>query len=111
MKRLKSLIRKYGLNIVGVLFSAILLVFAIWQLDIICVGRVWGSVEENIEFYTWLKEQNYHSLSEYPFQCFLWVTTIGRAYDTLLFLIFTAYVLLFVSLITWKVEERKEKTK
>ena len=53
--------------------------FSVWQWDIIVVNAVWqtpGFVAV-------------HQTGKYcddPFQCFVWKTTIGRAYDTLLFL-------------------------
>ena len=35
------------------------------------------------------------------FQCWLWKTTVGEAYDTTLFLIFAAYWLMFGALWFW----------
>jgi hypothetical protein len=60
---------------------AILHMFSVWQLDIICVDPVWK--------YGWKQPEPRYA--DQPFQCWLWRTTIGEAYDTLLFLNFVGF--------------------
>lgn len=87
-------IKKNILNIVGIMVSVFLFMFGIWQLDLICCPPVWKT--------GWC-----HPVGRYAddyFQCFWWRTTIGEAYDILLFLIFISFWLLFISLVTWRTD-------
>jgi len=89
MKILKWL-KNHSLNLVGIIFSVCLMMFGIWQLDLICGPPVWH--------YDWIHPGRY---ADDPFQCWLWHTTIGEAYDTLLFCIFISFWLLLMSVWTW----------
>jgi len=60
---------------------AILHMFSVWQLDLICAGPVWN--------YGWKPPEPRYA--DQPFQCWIWKTTIGEAYDTLFFLNFISY--------------------
>jgi len=60
---------------------AILHMFSTWQTDLICVGPVWS--------YGWCHPQGRYA--DDPFQCWIWKTTIGSAYDTLFFLNFLSF--------------------
>jgi hypothetical protein len=40
------------------------------------------------------------------FQCFIWKTTIGQAYDTLFMLIFIAFIVMFLSAYFWPKHDR-----
>ena len=78
-------------SMIGASFSALLMIFGIWQLDLICVNPVWQV--------GWC-----HSIGRFAddyFQCWLWKTTVGQAYDTLWFLIFTSWWILLISLWFW----------
>jgi hypothetical protein len=92
--------RKHLLNVAGVIAAFALALcmffFGIWQLDLIVSGPVWS--------YGW-KAPAPRYADQY-FQCFLWKTSIGRAYDTLFLILFLSVLLplllLFVSLWTWE---------
>lgn len=76
---------------------AILHMFSVWQTDIICVAPVWN--------YGWVQPQPRYA--DQPFQCWIWHTTIGEAYDTLLFLNFVSFygtILCFVYLLKMLLE-------
>jgi hypothetical protein len=89
--------RKHFLNVLGVIAAVCLYFFAIWQLDLICVEPVWDTQNFVRQYY----EEPY---ARVPFQCFLWHTTVGRAYDTLLLLDFLAFWILFFALWFWEDE-------
>jgi hypothetical protein len=57
---------------------AILHMFSVWQLDLICSSPVWkpGWSHPNGRY------------ADDPFECWLWRTTVGEAYNVLLFLNF-----------------------
>lgn len=102
MAGLRENIKKHSLNVLGIAFSMALLIFSIWQLDLICVNPVWGSVQGNIAFYQGLEAMGVGAYSQLRFQCFLLETTIGMAYDLFLFFIFSAFFVLFISLWFWE---------
>jgi hypothetical protein len=83
-------------NIAGIMAALSLLLFSLWQLDLIVSGAVWWS-EGGIGW----SHPNGAYADDY-FQCFLWKTTIGQAYDTLFLLIFISFILLFVSVFFWR---------
>lgn len=80
------------LNIVGVIFSTAFMMFGIWQLDLIVSRPVWVA--------GWC-----HPIGRFAdeyFECWLWKTTIGEAYNDLLFFIFVSFFILFFSLWFWR---------
>lgn len=80
--QIKSISKKaIALLVLLVTSLAILHMFSVWQLDLICVGPVWSS--------GWCHPEGRYA-DDY-FQCWLWRTTIGEAYDTLLFLNFVSF--------------------
>ena len=84
-------------NIAGVMAALSLLLFSLWQLDLIVSGPVWWSSEYGAG---WSHPNG--AYADDSFQCFLWKTTIGQAYDTLFLLIFISFILLFVSVFFWR---------
>jgi hypothetical protein len=60
---------------------SILHMFSVWQLDLIVCSPVWN--------YGWIQPAPRYA--DQPFQCWLWHTTIGEAYDTLFFLNFISF--------------------
>ena len=84
-------------NIAGVMTALSLLLFSLWQLDLIVSGPVWWSSEYGTG---WSHPDGAYA-DDY-FQCFLWKTTIGQAYDTLFLLIFISFIVLFVSVFFWR---------
>ena len=60
---------------------AILHMFSVWQLDLIVVAPVWS--------YGWTQPQPRYA--DQYFQCWIWRTTIGEAYDVLFFLNFISF--------------------
>ena len=98
--------RKHLKNVVGIVagFSILIFgsVFALWQLDLIVSGPVWwGDATHG-----WSASSRY---ADQYFQCFLWKTTIGQAYDTLFLLTFLApllgLIIAFASVWFWEDEE------
>ena len=73
---------KHLKHIFGILLGFVLIIFgtifALWQLDIIVSGCVW---HENPDGSGWAWHDGAYAKAY--FQCFLWKTTIGQAYDTL----------------------------
>ncbi|MCW4047563.1 MAG: hypothetical protein NWE99_08405 [Candidatus Bathyarchaeota archaeon] len=84
-------------NIAGIMIALSLLLFSLWQLDIIVSGPVWWT--DGTAGWHWDGPGAYADAS---FQCFLWKTTIGQAYDTLFLLIFVSFIVLFVSVFSWR---------
>ena len=81
-------------SLVGIGISYLLTMHGLWQLDIVCINPVWGTQ-------TWIKwflETGYENYSDYPFQCGLWKTTMGRAYDVYLSYPVVGWFLLLVSM-------------
>jgi hypothetical protein len=87
------------INLAGVMVAICLLFFSLWQLDLIVSGPVWWSSLPHGQGTGWSHLSGAYS-SDY-FQCFLWKTTIGQAYDTLFTLIFISFILLFASAFFW----------
>lgn len=96
--------RKHLPNIIGVIsgFAVALGLpsFAIWQWDIILSGCVWWT--DGVHGWAWNGAGAYASA---PFKCWLWLDTVGGAYDKLLFLIFLGVIvgvsLVFLSVWYW----------
>lgn len=76
--------KKISLAIFLVVSFTVLHMFSVWQLDLILVNPVW-----NTQAFIQAVDGNVYSQS--PFQCWLWKTTIGEAYDTLFFLNFLSF--------------------
>lgn len=101
IKKCLTKTKKSFIHILGIVVSMLLMLFGIWQHDLITAPPVWWSATDNIYFYQNIIAKGYYSYAEEPFQCFLWKTTIGRAYDVTLFLIFISWWILFFSLYFW----------
>jgi hypothetical protein len=86
------------LNLAGVMIALGLLFFSLWQLDLIVSGPVWWQSSANGVGWHWDGPGAY--ANDY-FQCFLWKTTVGQAYDTLFLLIFISFIVLFASAFFW----------
>lgn len=94
------------LNLAGVMTALGLLFFSLWQLDLIVSGPVWWSSLPNGAGYGWSHLTG--AYADDPFQCFLWKTTVGQAYDTLFMLIFISFMILFVSAFFWPRSKTKK---
>lgn len=77
-----------------------LLFFSLWQLDLIVSGPVWLSSAPHGTGSGW-SHLNGGAYSNDYFQCYLWKTTIGQAYDTLFMMIFISFIILFASAFFW----------
>ena len=86
------------LNLVGVMVAMGMLFFSLWQLDLIVSGPVWWQSNANGGGWSWPGPGAY--ANDY-FQCFLWKTTVGQAYDTFFALIFISFIVLFASAFFW----------
>ena len=86
------------LNLAGVMVAMGLLFFSLWQLDLIVSGPVWWQAGPHSQGWSWPGPGAY--ANDY-FQCFLWKTTVGQAYDTLFMLIFISFIVLFASAFFW----------
>ena len=62
-------------------------------------GAIWGSSSPGGEGTGWLHPDGAYA-NQY-FQCFLWKTTVGQAYDTLFMLIFLSFIVVFASAFFW----------
>jgi len=81
--------------IVMLVVSAFLQIFSLWQLDLIVCNPVWDTPD-------FLEDLKRKGITEYQteyFQCFIWKTTIGQAYDTLFLINHLAYWVAFASTI------------
>ena len=85
------------LNLAGVMVAMGLLFFSLWQLDLIVSGPVWYQ-NPGGSGWSWPGPGAY--AKDY-FQCFIWKTTVGQAYDTLFMLIFISFIVLFASAFFW----------
>ena len=95
----KNLVRTRAvLNIAGIMAALGLLFFSLWQLDMIVSGPVWWASSPYGQGWSWSGPGPY---ADNYFQCFLWKTTIGQAYDTLFLLIFISFIVLFASAFFW----------
>jgi hypothetical protein len=86
------------LNLSGVMVAMGLLFFSLWQLDMIVSGPVWWESSPSGAGWSWAGPGAY--ANDY-FQCFLWRTTVGQAYDILFSLIFVSFIILFASAFFW----------
>jgi hypothetical protein len=86
------------INLAGVMVAMGLLFFSLWQLDLIVSGPVWWQASPSGTGWSWPGPGAY---SKDYFQCFLWKTTIGQAYDTLFMLVFISFIVLFASAFFW----------
>jgi hypothetical protein len=86
-------------NLAGVMIAICILFFSLWQLDLIVSGPVWWSSSEHGLGIGWSHPNGAYA-NDY-FQCFVWQTTIGQAYDTLFMLIFISFIILFASAFFW----------
>lgn len=91
------------LNLSGVIAAVCVLFFSLWQLDIIVSGPVWWAYSPDGPGWSWAGPGPY--ADEY-FQCFLWKTTIGQAYDTLFMLVFISFIVMFASAYFWPKRSR-----
>lgn len=67
----------------------VMLLFSLWQLDLLFVSRMWGPAETNVAFYSDLIGNGYGSYSEMPWTINIWLfpsMTAGLAYDVLMIL-------------------------
>ena len=86
------------INLIGVMVSIGLLFFSLWQLDLIVSGPVWWESSATGAGWSWPGPGAY---ANNYFQCFIWQTTIGQAYDTLFMLVFISFIVLFASAYFW----------
>lgn len=95
----KNLVKTSAIiNLIGVMVALGLLFFSLWQLDLIVSGPVWWESSPDGAGWGWPGPGAY--ANDY-FQCFVWKTTIGQAYDTLFMLIFISFIVLFASAYFW----------
>jgi len=85
--------RKNTWSVLGVAFSISLLLWGLWQLDLIVCAPVWDK--------GWVNPSPTGRYSDHYFQSWFWKTTVGWAYDVLFFVIFISFWILFASLWTW----------
>jgi hypothetical protein len=101
--------KKTILALLGIGISAIMLVYSLWQLDVICKGPVWDPCDQNIGFYNWLKSIGCEHYSDLRFMSSeLWITTTGRAYDTLMSMAVISWFILLGSLFYLFYNERQK---
>jgi len=86
------------INLIGVMVGIGLLFFSLWQLDLIVSGPVWWAESPTGSGWSWNGPGAY---ADSYFQCFLWQTTVGQAYDTLFMLIFISFIVVFASAFFW----------
>ena len=86
------------INLIGVMVGIGLLFFSLWQLDIIVSGPVWWEYSPSGPGWNWSGPGAY---ANSYFQCFVWQTTVGQAYDTLFMMIFISFIVVFASAFFW----------
>jgi hypothetical protein len=86
------------INLIGIMVAIGLLFFSLWQLDLIVSGPVWWEYSPSGVGWSWNGPGAY---ARSYFQCFLWQTTVGQAYDTLFLLIFISFIVVFASAFFW----------
>lgn len=99
--------REHLLNVAGIVLGFFILffglLFALWQLDMIVSGPVWWSSEPYGMGTGWSHPNGAYQLDY--FQCFLWRTTIGQAYDTLFLIAYVTPIIgtivIFLSVWFW----------
>ena len=87
------------LNLACIIAAVCILFFSLWQLDLIVSGPVWWSSSPGGEGTGWSHPDGAYA-NQY-FQCFLWKTTVGQAYDTLFMLIFLSFIVIFAGAFFW----------
>lgn len=116
IKLIKRFLRKLlgFLPLMGIGISFLMLLHSLWQLDLICVGPVWGTREWISRFFSW----NIPNYCDRSFQCGFWFkTNVGIAYDYYLSLCVVSWFLLLASMYFWqrrnvkKLKEEIEKLK
>jgi hypothetical protein len=95
-------------NVIGLMVAIGLLFFSLWQLDLIVSGPVWWEASPDGVGWSWHGPGAY--AKEY-FQCFIWQTTIGEAYDTLFMLVFISFIIMFASAFFWPKGQKTAKLK
>lgn len=95
-------------NLAGVMVAVGLLFFSLWQLDIIVSGPVWWEASPGGQGWSWPGPGAY--ANDY-FQCFVWKTTVGQAYDTLFMLIFISFIVLFASAFFWPKRQLRDSNR
>jgi hypothetical protein len=86
------------INLIGIMVAIGLLFFSLWQLDLIVSGPVWWEYSPSGQGWSWPGPGAY---ANSYFQCFLWQTTVGQAYDTLFLMIFISFIVVFASAFFW----------
>jgi len=82
---------------------AMLHMFSVWQLDLLCVDPMWRA--------GWSHPNG--RLADDPWECWVWHTSCGEAYNTLLFLNFASFygtVIVFVILLYSMISQIKRKS-
>jgi len=84
---------KKFIALIVLMFSCIVLhMFSVWQLDLICCPAVWSYKDDMLSWYfSNLERYGADRYADVYFQCWLWRTTIGEAYDMLFFLNFLSF--------------------
>lgn len=65
----------------------VMLLFSLWQLDLLFIQHMWGLASDNVVFYSDLIKNGYMSYSQLPFTINVWLfpnMTAGLAYDVLM---------------------------
>jgi hypothetical protein len=81
---------------------AILHMFSVWQLDLVVRPPVWD--------YGWVQPSPRYA--DQYFQCWIWRTAVGEAYDTLFFLNFISFygvIIIFVILLYYAIKTLKKE--
>jgi hypothetical protein len=95
----KNLVKTSAIiNLIGIMVGIGLLFFSLWQLDLIVSGPVWWASSPSGPGWNWPGPGAY---ADSYFQCFLWQTTVGQAYDTLFLMIFISFIVVFASAFFW----------
>lgn len=107
LKLIKRFLRKLlgFLPLMGIGVSLLMLLHSLWQLDLICVGPVWGK--------NWVYWGPTGVYADETFQCGFWfITTVGMAYDYFLSLVVVSWFVLLASMYFWhrrKVKKLKKE--
>jgi hypothetical protein len=103
----KNLVKTSAIiNLIGIMVALGLLFFSLWQLDLIVSGPVWWASNPSGQGWSWPGPGAY---ANSYFQCFLWQTTVGQAYDTLFLMIFISFIVVFASAFFWPKGQRAKK--
>jgi len=90
-----------AITILIVVSCVILHMFSVWQLDLIVCWPVWSNVDDVISRYQQMKNAGLNRYADAYFQCWIWKTNIGWAYDVLFFLNFLSFYIVIIVLITY----------